>query len=228
VLCLVLSAYLAFQVSRARHIQLLGALVDHVDTTERIVALTFDDGPSPEYTPHILETLRAWDARATFFIVGERAEAAPAALRALIAAGHEIGNHTWTHPRLLALSQHTIAREIERTDQMIRAAGYAGAIYVRPPNGKRLLDAPYYLWRHERVTAMWNLEPDSVAGIANDPEAMVAYVRNNVSPGAIILMHVMGRERDASRRALPLIMQALNESGYRFATLTELVAARSR
>ena len=126
------------------------------------------------------------------------------------------------------MSQGAIGGEVERTDALIRAAGYRGPIFVRPPNGKRLLAAPWYLWRHGRTTVMWSLEPDSIAGIAGDPDAMVAYVRDNVRPGDIILMHVMYEGRSASRAALPRILEALAADGYRFVTVSQLLARRGR
>ena len=143
------------------------------------------------HTQEVVDILEAHDAVGTFFVTGQDAEKAPAALKTLVAAGEQIGNHTWSHPRLLGMSQSAIAGEIERTDAAIRAAGYGGPIYVRPPNGKRLLAAPWYLWRHDRTTVMWSLEPDSIGGVMDDPDALVAYVRDNVRPGDIILMHVM-------------------------------------
>jgi peptidoglycan/xylan/chitin deacetylase (PgdA/CDA1 family) len=218
--------YGAFRLSKARDVQLLGELVTHADTDQKVVALTFDDGPSSEYAQRVVDILEAHDAKGTFFVVGREAEQEPAALDALVAAGEEIGNHSWSHPRLLAMSQAAIAGEIERTDAAIRAAGYRGPIYVRPPNGKRLLAAPWYLWRHGRTTVMWSLEPDSVGGIAGDPGALVSYVRDRVRPGDIILLHVMYEGREASREALPGILEALAAEGYRFVTVSELLALR--
>jgi peptidoglycan/xylan/chitin deacetylase (PgdA/CDA1 family) len=227
-IALTLTGYGAFRLSKARGVQLLGDLVTHVDTREKVVALTFDDGPQPAYAQAVIDTLAAHDATGTFFVVGSDAAASPASLRALVAAGEEIGNHTWSHPRLLAMSQGAIAREIERTDAVIRAAGYRGPILVRPPNGKRLLAAPWYLWRHGRTTVTWTLEPDSIAGIADDADAMAAYVRDTVRPGDIVLLHVMYEGRAASRAALPRILEALSADGYRFVTVSELLALRSR
>jgi peptidoglycan/xylan/chitin deacetylase (PgdA/CDA1 family) len=220
------AGYGAFRLSKARDVQLIGDLVTHVETREKVVALTFDDGPIAEHTKEVVDVLEAHDAVGTFFVMGQDAERAPAALEALIAAGEQIGNHTWSHPRLLGMSQSAIAAEIERTDAVIRAAGYAGPIPVRPPNGKRLLAAPWYLWRHGRQTVMWSLEPDSIGDILDDPEAMVAYVRDRVRPGDIILMHVMYESRDASREALPRILEALAADGYRFVTVSQLLALR--
>jgi peptidoglycan-N-acetylglucosamine deacetylase len=220
------TGYGAFRLSKARGVQVLGDLVTHVDTAQKVVALTFDDGPQPAYTQSVIGTLQAHDAKATFFIIGHDAQASPGSLRELVAAGEQIGNHTWSHPRLLAMSQEAIATEVERTDAAIRSAGYGGPIFVRPPNGKRLFAAPWYLWRHGRTTVTWSLEPDSIAGIAGDADAMVRYVTENVRPGDIILMHVMYPARDASRAALPGILDALAADGYRFVTVSELLALR--
>lgn len=220
------TGYGAFRLSKARGVQLVGDLVTHVDTTQKVVALTFDDGPQPTYTRSVIDILQTHHARATFFVIGHDAQAAPGSMRELVAAGEQIGNHTWSHPRLLAMSQEAIASEVERTDAVIRAAGYSGPIFVRPPNGKRLLAAPWYLWRHGRTTVTWDLEPDSLAGIAGDPDAMVRYVQANVRPGDIILMHVMYPSRDASRTALPRILDALAADGYRFVTVSDLLALR--
>ena len=225
-LALAVVGYGAFRLSKTRDVQLLGELVTHVHTSEKVVALTFDDGPVAEHTQEVIDTLEKHDAVGTFFVTGHDAEQAPAALKALVEAGEQIGNHTWSHPRLLAMSQEAIADEIERTDAVIRAAGYTGPIYFRPPNGKRLLAAPWYLWRHDRTTVMWSLEPDSIGGIADDPDALVAYVRENVAPGDIILLHVMYESREATRKALPRILVALAADGYRFVTVSQLLELR--
>lgn len=223
---LVLVAAGSFQLSKSRDAQLVGELVTRVDTSEKVVALTFDDGPEAEYVEPVLELLRQHEAKATFFVIGAAVETSPQSLRTMVRAGHGIGNHTYFHPRLLLMSQRAIGREIEATDALIRAAGYNGPILVRPPNCKRLLAAPYYLWRHGRTTVTWDLEPDSRSELAGDPAAMTRYVRENVRPGSIILMHVMYEGREASREALPLILDALAAEGYRFVTVSELLALR--
>jgi peptidoglycan/xylan/chitin deacetylase (PgdA/CDA1 family) len=205
VVALALVAAGSYQLSKPREVQLLGELATRVDTSDKVVALTFDDGPEAEYVAPVLEILRRHDAKATSFIIGAAVEASPQSLRTMVRAGHEIGNHTYSHPRLLLMSQGAIGREIETTDALIRAAGYDGPIHVRPPNCKRLLAAAYYLWRHGRTTVTWDLEPDSMSELAGDPAAMTRYVRENVHPGSIILLHVMYEGREASRDALPWI-----------------------
>jgi len=118
-----------------------------------------------------------------------------------------------------------VAHEVESTDRVIRSAAYRGPVYFRPPFAKRLVSLPYYLWRHGRTTIMWDLEPDSIAKLANDPQAMAAYVADNVHPGAIVLLHVWSGDRSASRAALPLILRALAGKGYRMVTVGELLNA---
>ena len=120
----------------------------------------------------------------------------------------------------------TVADEIGRTDAVFRSAGYSGAITFRPPGCKRLLTAPLYLGRTGRMTVTWDLEPDSIPGIADDPDAIADYVVDNARPGSIVLMHVMVDSRAASRQALPRILRELTAKGYRFVTVSSLLRSQ--
>lgn len=224
----VTTGWAAWSISNSRTLQLAGRLVNHVETSKKVVALAFDDGPTPAYTDEVLATLGRHHARATFFVIGAQAEEAEQSLRSLVLAGHEIGNHTWNHPQLLGLSAAELDAQLTRTDAVITASGYRGAITVRPPYGKKLLAAPLYLAQHDRTTVMWSLEPDSIAAIAEDSEAMRGYVNERVRPGDIILMHVMYDQRDASRQALDGILTDLAAKGYEFVTVSELLALADR
>ena len=207
-------------------VQLLGAHVDRVDTTRKVVALTFDDGPSSEYVNQILAGLGRYGVRATFFVIGADAKADPDALRSLVVARQEIGNHSYDHRRLVFVSTKTVADEVEAADQVIRAAGYTGPIAFRPPYGKKLLSAPYYLWRHGRTTVMWDVAPDSIAGIADDSRALTRYVLDNVQPGSIIELHPWSSGGSATRDALPGIIAGLRTRGYELVTVSQLLALR--
>lgn len=218
-----LVSFCAYRLMNARSVQLLGRQVADVTTDRMLVALTFDDGPTGLYVDAVLADLSRYRARGTFFVIGSAAQENGSALRALVATGQEIGNHSFSHRRLVFVSTGTVAREVESTDRVIRSAGYRGPILFRPPFAKRLLSAPYYLWRHERTTVMWNLEPDSIAALADDPEAMAKYVADNVRPGSIVLLHVWSGGRSASRAALPLILRALTSKGYLVVTVSELL-----
>ena len=210
----------------SRSVQVLGDHVSRVDTTRKVVALTFDDGPSGQYVNQILADLGRYGVRATFFVIGAQAEADPGALSSLVVARQEIGNHTYDHRRLVFVSTNVVAHEVEAADQVIRAAGYSGPIAFRPPYGKKLLSAPYYLWRHRRTTVMWDLEPDSIAGVASDPRAIVRNVMDNVRPGSIIELHPWSSGDSATRDSLPAIIAGLRARGYELVTVSELLALR--
>lgn len=216
----------AYLLAKSRTYQLAGALVSHVDTRDKLIALTFDDGPTPAYTDQVLRVLKAHGARATFYLTGRECEQYALGVRDIAAAGHEIGNHTYSHTRLMLVPDKTIAEEIERTDAAIRYTGYGGPITVRPPGCKRLLAAPLYFRRTQRTTVTWDLEPDSIPGIAENADAIVANVVEGAHPGAIVDLHVMYPSRDPTRAALPRILQQLSARGYRFVTVSELIAAR--
>ena len=224
-LALVLVAWGAYWLMDSRTVQLLGDHVSRVETTHKVVALTFDDGPEDMYVSELLADLRRYDARATFYVIGADARAHPAAMIALVAAGEELGNHSYDHRRLVFVSTSTVRDEIAATDAVIRASGYTRPITVRPPYAKKILSYPFEMAIGGRTTVMWDLEPDSLA-ISGDAAAMAQYVLDNVRPGSIIELHYWAAGNGATRRALPMIMAALSEQGYSFPTVSELLALR--
>lgn len=215
-----------YQVTKSRTFQVAGEMVTRVDTAEKVVALTFDDGPTPAYTAGVLGVLKAHGARATFYLTGREAAADPADVRAIVAAGHELGNHTYDHGRLYFMTASAVADQVERTDAVFRAAGYTAKTTFRMPGCKRFVTTPLYLVRTGRTTILWDLEPDSIAGLAGDADAMTRYVVDGVRPGSIVLMHVMYDSRAATREALPRILDELSAKGYRFVTVSGLLALR--
>lgn len=215
----------AWQVSKSPAFQLLGASVDRVATGRKLVALTLDDGPTPELTSEVLSILRQHDARATFFVTGSELARHPDLGRAIVRAGHALGNHSYSHTRMLGRSLGFIADELERTDRLIRAAGHAGPIHFRPPYGKKLLALPYYLRQTGRISVLWDIAPESDPAVAASPEQMVAHVLARVQPGSIILLHVMYPGRETSRRALPGILAGLQARGYELVPVSELLQA---
>ena len=222
---LLATLYGIWQLSSARSFQLFGGLIHRVNTNEKVIALTFDDGPSKRYTDQVLAILAAEQVTATFFVTGKETKQNLFQARQLLAAGHQLGNHSYSHPRMLLMSPAAVASEIEQTDAAIRSAGYQGDILFRPPYGKKLLVLPWYLAKHNRTTIMWDLEPETDPKLASDAQAMAAYVINNAKPGSIVLLHVMYQSRQASREALPVIIEGLKQKGYRFVTVSELLAS---
>nr|WP_236714632.1 polysaccharide deacetylase family protein [Nonomuraea pusilla] len=218
---LLLAVLGAYRLVNARTFQLAGQLTARVETAEKVVALTFDDGPDG-HTGEIVDVLARQGVRATFFVVGAQLRDRPDDGRALVAAGHELANHTYTHRRMIFVTPGTVAEEVERTDALIRAAGQRGEIYFRPPTGKKLLALPLYLARHHRHTVMWDVEPDS--GRTPSPDRLVAEVRAQVRPGSVILLHPWYGTGANTRAALPALVAGLRADGYRFVTVSELLS----
>jgi peptidoglycan-N-acetylglucosamine deacetylase len=123
----------SWRLHKSRSVQLFGELVARVDTEERVVALTFDDGPSAPHTDSILDLLRDAGVPATFFVTGSALERFPGTAQRMAAEGHELGNHSYSHDVMVLRSQRTIRREVETTDSLIRMVGGSGRIHFRPP-----------------------------------------------------------------------------------------------
>lgn len=220
----VAGAYTLLQVAKSPSFQFFGTIVDRVDTAEKVVALTFDDGPDPAGTRTILDTLKTHQVPATFFLIGHEMAAHPDLAHAIAAAGHEIGNHSFSHDRMIGVTPAWVADEVEATDALIRAAGYPGEIFFRPPNGKKLFALPHYLAEHHRTTITWDVAPDS-DGIP-DTATVERTVLGQVRPGSIVVLHAMYASREQSRRAIDPILDQLKQRGYRFVTVSQLLAAR--
>ncbi len=227
ILIVVLSAASVWLVSRSRSFQMFGELTARVDTSQKLVALTFDDGPSDIGVDAVLPLLQERGIKATFFLVGGALERNLALGARIAAGGHELGNHTYTHQRMVLKSPSFIKEEIERTDQLIRKTGYSGPIHFRPPYGKKLIALPWYLSRNGRRTIMWDVEPESYPDVVVSAERILAYTVANVRPGSIIILHPMARSGTMTREALPAIMDTLLREGYRFVTVSELLSQPS-
>jgi len=212
-----------WELSNSRSYQLFGELVTRIEVADSLVAITFDDGPIAGVTDSVLATLALRHARATFFVVGSALAQHPDLARRMHEAGHELGNHSYSHRALVLKTPAFVRREIADTDSLIRAAGQSGPIHVRPPYGKRLVILPWLLSRENRATILWDLEPDSYPDIARDPARIVEYVVKNVRPGSIILLHVEIPRRTSERVALPALIDSLQRAGYEFVTVSELM-----
>ena len=216
--------FAANRLAKSRTTQLFGELVTSVETSDSVVALTFDDGPVAPYTDSILDLLRDERVKATFFVIGSSVARHPDLARRMVGEGHELGNHSYSHDRMVLMSQPRIRREVENTDSLIRAAGGTGRIAFRPPYGKRLVALPWYLARTGRTTVLWTLEPDTWF---RDRKSMADHVARNVRPGSIIILHVEIPSRVEERAALRQIIADLKARGYRFLTVSELMARRN-
>ena len=209
--------------ANARTFQLFGRLVPRVETSERRVALTFDDGPTPAVRDSILRVLERRGVRATFFVIGRELAALPDGGRGLVAAGHEVGNHTWSHRRMVFVSPATVRAEVEPTDSVIRLAGHGGPIHFRPPYGYKLAALPWHLRRTGRTTVTWDVEPDSYADVAATPGGIVRHVLERVRPGSIIILHVWYPSRRTSLEAVGPLVDSLRARGYAVGPVRELL-----
>ena len=207
-----------YKLMNSRTFQLFGGLTAQVNTNEKVVAITFDDGPTQQ-VEDILPLLEKYNAKATFFLIGNEIEKNPEAAQMIARAGHQIGNHTYSHKRMVFKSPSFIKKEIEKTNTLILEAGFTGEIDFRPPNGKKLFALPYYLDQQNIDTITWNLEPDSYYTNSSDK---INYVKKNVKPGSIILLHPMYDQTGKELKTLEGILKALSAEGYSFITVNEL------
>ena len=182
-----------------------------------VVYLTFDDGPTPAYTPQVLGLLARYRARATFFVVGRSAVAFPGLVRREFAAGHGVGNHTFTHAPLRGLGWRRLEREVGGTSRAIRRATGAPVGCLRPPYGA--IDAA----SARRVRAlglrvvMWSLDSNDWRGLGAG--AIAARVVGRVRSGDVVLMHDGGGNRAPTVAALGTLLASLSARGFRFAAL---------
>ncbi len=188
------------------------------------VALTFDDGPNPPYTGQILGILDRYQVPATFFCVGLQASAHPADVAQTAAAGHGLGNHTWSHPFLPDLSRAQLTEQLDRTDEAVTraAGGGAGPGLFRPPYGSRSQDVLRWLGERATPIVLWDVDPSDWAqpGVA----LIAGRVLMQTRPGSIILMHDGGGDRSQTVAALPLVIQGLLDRGFRFTRADHLLA----
>ncbi len=179
-----------------------------MDKTEHSVYLTFDDGPIPEATPFILETLKKYDALATFFMVGDNVCKYPHLFRDIVAAGHQVGNHTFNHLGGFKHFTKTYLDNTEKANQLIDSHLF------RPPHGI-MTGAEYFCLRRKYRIVMWDLVTRDYSKwmTANDiVENVKRYARN----GSIITFHDSLKSIDKLKTALPQSLEWLREEGYEF------------
>lgn len=205
--------------------QVYGAMATHGPRDQKVVALTFDDGPNDPWTLRIAEVLERDDVPATFFVVGQNADAHPEIVRELAQRGFLVGNHAYHHQKRRAIFQLHYEEVDQAEASIARAAGVCPALF-RPPNG---FHTPWQLRavsQHGMRTVTWDVQPSDWKRPPGD--VLVRRVASSVRPGSIILLHdgedTRSRtDRSATLEALPQIIEALRAQGYRFVRLDELL-----
>lgn len=213
-----------FQISKSRTFQFFGEIIPRVNTARKAISLTFDDGPTRQHTLEILTILEARKVKATFFLIGKDLESTLDIGRQLVQAGHQLGNHSYSHTRMVLVSPEFVQSEIEATDKLIRQTGFVGEILFRPPYGKKLFALPSYLQKNHRKTITWDIEPETNPAVAGNASAIVEDVLRQVEPGSIILLHGMYESGHPTIEALPRLIEGLQRRGFEFLTVSQLLA----
>ena len=190
-----------------------------VPTSQKVVALTFDDGPIDNTTSEILKILKEKNIKATFFVIGEQVKQFPMLVREEIADGHEVGSHTYSHPNLTKLRKNQLEEELDKTEQIILTVA-PKPILFRPPEGF-YNDTIIQLARNNGyLTVLWSIDTKDwrsppVGDIVNS-------VLKNIKPGSIILLHD-GRDPSPTPEAVEFIIDSLQALGYEFVTVSQLL-----
>jgi peptidoglycan/xylan/chitin deacetylase (PgdA/CDA1 family) len=190
----------------------------HVDG--KYIALTFDDGPHPKLTPKLLALLAARHIKVTFFLIGENVQAHPEIAKEEIAEGHEVGNHSWSHPNLRKLPEDKLRSEMQRTDDVIKSAIGHSPTLMRPPYGE-LSAAQAVLVNREFGYKVIRWDVDPLDWKDPGPSVVAARILSQTRPGSIILSHDIHAGTVA---AMPIIIDTLLAKGYKFVTVPELIA----
>ena len=185
------------------------------------IALTFDDGPHPVYTEQILAILEKEGIKATFFAIGCNVKQYPQIFKRVVRAGHEIGNHTYTHPLVPLVTKEILEEEIERTDALLESLGCARPLFFRPPQGKFPQGKEELLEKTGKIAVLWSI--DTRDWEHKSVEEIVRMVENEVAGGDIILFHDFVGGESQTIPAIKKLIPTLNERGYQFVTLSQLL-----
>ncbi len=185
-----------------------------------MIALTFDDGPHPKYTPEILDILDEYGIKATFFVVGENVGYYSNIVKEEIARGHEIGNHTYEHKNISEYGGQALMQEIKKCEDALASLNYSSKLF-RPPEGALGAEQGRQIKELDYRVILWNLDTRDWAH--NTPWQISNYLMKNVKSGDIILMHDFIGKNSPTPAALRIFIPKMLAAGYRFVTVSELM-----
>ncbi|WP_040982481.1 polysaccharide deacetylase family protein [Oceanobacillus jeddahense] len=193
-------------------------------TEEKVIALTFDDGPHSKYTPAVLNILSEYGAKATFFVLGAHAEKFPDIIYRQVMEGHEIGNHTYDHTTKLS----RLSQEMKETSDIIYAITGNRPKLFRPVGGEYNNAIVRKAKENQLHPVLWSWDQDTKDWNDTDYKTIADNVIRNVSPGDVILFHDAGGNREETVKALPLILDYLAEHEYETITVSEMMKKDER
>jgi peptidoglycan/xylan/chitin deacetylase (PgdA/CDA1 family) len=208
--------------------QLYGANFLGLEPGSKQLALTYDDGPNEPYTQRLLEVLARHNAKATFFLMGKFVKERPQIVRAVVEAGHEIGNHSWDHPNLIFCSGSKTRRQIEDTQRAIEDACGVTPKLFRPPFGGRR-PGTFTIARELGLTpVMWRVTCYDWS--AKSPDSILAKARRGIRGGDVILLHDGGHVRLGTNRSLTVeatesLVSEYVQKGFRFVCVSEMLSS---
>jgi peptidoglycan/xylan/chitin deacetylase (PgdA/CDA1 family) len=187
---------------------------------KKMIALTFDDGPDPRCTPQVLDALAKYHAHATFFVIGQEIPGREALLKRMVAEGHVVGNHSYSHPRNPSASR--ARTELSRTDTLITKATGIAPTCFRPPYGRTKTVLTALALSHGYGVFLWTIDPGDTRG--NGTKSLIRGVLSAPEKGDIVILHD-GNDHQASVDAVTPILKALSAKGWQFVTLPEMMVA---
>ena len=186
----------------------------------RFIAMTFDDGPNEKLTSELLDVLAQRHIKATFFVIGKNAEEHPEILQRAIREGHEIGNHSWSHPAFAKMRDESVRRELQKTEDAIRAAIGIKPTLMRPPYGS--ITTRQKQWIHAEFgyrIILWDVDP--LDWKRPGPAVVTSRIVRAARPGSIILSHDI---HPGTIKAMPATFDQLLSKGFKFVTVSELIS----
>ena len=197
--------------------------INRADTEEKVIALTYDDGPYFPYTNQLLDILDGYQVKATFFEIGRNIEKHSEIVPMIVARGHELANHSYSHTDMMFKPREFLLSEIEKTDQLLQELGVKqDSISFRPPLGRRFVVLSYLLSQMHKKQIIWDVNSHDYKNTLT-AEDIANRVIDNVRSGSIVVMHDGGGERSKTLAATEIIVKDLQSKGYAFKTVSELL-----